>query len=146
MPKQTPEQRLAEAEQYNHKRYRYYFSLAILLMFFSWFLCLSVQRPSYWIFAIIVTIAIWYYPWRYHKKVQAIRKDLKDLALKTLETSVYSTSISNINRLEPYYYLHTDDRIDFEIEQELYKILKEGQQIEITYFVHSKIIVALRFK
>ena len=133
---------LEKALKRNEDRLRYYLVLAVLLIIFSWFLFLSLQRSGALVLAVVVSVAMWYYPWRYYQKVKLIRQDLTHSEKLEISTLVYAKSISKINRLEPYYYIYTEEE-DFEVDKFVYNNLPEDAKIRVVYAVHSKTILGL---
>ena len=134
---------LKKALKRNEGRLRYYLILAVVLIVFSWFLFLAFQRSGALVLAVVVSLAIWYYPWRYYKKIKLIRQDLARGEKLELSTVVYGKHISKINRLEPYYYIYTEEE-DFEVDKFVYNNLSEDAKIRVVYAAHSKIILELK--
>ena len=133
---------LTQKKQEYQVRLRYYTILAVLLIILVWVLYFEVQRTGTMLIASILSLAIWYYPYRYNKKIKRIDKDLQSGETILLNTSIYAKSSSKINRLETYYYLHTDEE-DFEVSKMIYDNFKENTKIRVLYTPVSQTILAL---
>ncbi|MFK7796694.1 MAG: hypothetical protein AB8E82_04515 [Aureispira sp.] len=127
---------LAESEQ----QFRYYLTMAAVIIILSWGLYFALRRPGAMIIALILSVGLWYYPWRYFQKAQLLRLDLEEQEKITLTTTIYDKKISKINRLQPYYYCYTDEE-DFEVNQALYNSIQVPQQATITYAPNSGTIL-----
>lgn len=123
---------LAASEQ----QFRYYLMMAVIIIILSWVFYFTLRRPGAMIVAVILSVGLWYYPWRYFQKAQHLRLDLEEREKITLTTTIYDKSISKINRLQPYYYCHTNEE-DFEINKALYNNIQVPQQATITYTPNS---------
>lgn len=123
-------------------RFRYYAVLAVLLIILVWGLYFSLNRTGTLLIASILSVGIWYYPYRFYKKIKRINKDLQIGEPVLLQTSIDGKSESKINRLETYYYLHTPEE-DFEVSKMIYDNLKENDQIRVLYTPVSQTILAL---
>ena len=121
---------------------RYYLTMAIILIILSWFLYFALRRSGTLLIAVILSIGLWYYPWRYFQRAKLLRLDLQEQQKTTLHTVIYAKDISKINRLQPYYYCYTDEE-DFEISKSLYNSLKPPQNVTITYAPNSKTILTI---
>lgn len=119
---------------------RYYLTMAILLIGLSWFLYFALRRSGTLIIAIILSVGLWYYPWRYFQRAKLIRLDLQSKETTTITTVVYTKIISKINRLQPYYYWYTEEE-DFEVSKTLYNSIQPPQNVTITYAPYSKTIL-----
>jgi hypothetical protein len=119
---------------------RYYLTMAVVLIALSWLLYFALRRPGGLIVAIIFSVGLWYYPWRYYKKASLVRLDLAAQEKITLTTVVYAKDISKINRLQPYYYWLTEEE-DFEVSKVLYNSLLPPQNVTLTYTPHSKTVL-----
>lgn len=126
----------------NQQQLQYYLSLAVILLLLSWGIFFALQRNGSLIIAVILSIGIWYYPWRYYKKVNALKSDLSSGEKLFLTTTVYGKGIRKINRLQPYYYLYTDDE-DFEVSKAIYNALDYDQRIKLAYTPTSKTILKI---
>lgn len=139
---------IAEQEYLNQlllhceQQQRYYLTMAVIVIILSWVLYFSLRRSGTLIIAVILTVGLWYYPWRYYQRAKLLRLDLQNKEKLTLTTVVYAKDISKINRLQPYYYLYTDEE-DFEVSELLYKSINVPQEVTITYAPHSKTILDL---
>lgn len=119
---------------------RYYLTMAVIIIGLSWFLYFSLRRSGTLIIAIILSVGLWYYPWRYFQKAKNLRLDIAEKGKITLTTLVYAKKISKINRLQPYYYLYTEEE-DFEVNKSLYQNITPPQELTITYTPYSKSIL-----
>lgn len=119
---------------------KYYLTMAVIVITLSWFLYFALKRPGALIIAIILSVGLWYYPWRYFQRAKLLRLDLTEKGKITTPTVVYAKKISKINRLQPYYYLYTDEE-DFEVDKSLYQSISPPQELTITYTPHSKTIL-----
>ena len=124
-------------------RWVYYRNMALLLLLFSWGLYLAVPRTAFLIQALILTAGIAYYPIRHYLKFKNIKADLAEGSLCQIETFLYAKKKSNINRLQPYYYLYTNDQT-FEVEASVYAVLNEQSALKIRYAPRSKVLVAFQ--
>lgn len=124
----------------SEQQLRYYLTMAVVIIIFSWFLYFALRRPGAMIIALILSVGLWYYPWRYFQKAQLLRLDLEEQEKVTITTTIYDKSKSKINRLQPYYYCHTDEE-DFEINQALYNSIQIPQNSTITYAPNSGTIL-----
>lgn len=139
----TDQQAILNKKKHEYQvRLRYYTVLAVLLIIFVWVLYFELKRTGTMLIAIVLSLAIWYYPYRYNKKIKKIDKDLKNGETILLNTSIYAKSTSKINRLETYYYLHTDEE-DFEVSKMIYDNFKENTKIRVLYTPVSQTILAL---
>jgi len=139
----TEQNILRKALLHNKGQMSYYLVLAVLLIILSWGLYLTLQRSGALILAIIISCSIWYYPWRYYQKVKAIESDLAKQEKIDISTIVYGKGISKINKIQPYYYIYTEEE-DFEVDKHLYNALKEDDKIRVVYAATSKIILGLK--
>ena len=89
--------------------------------------------------ALLLTFGIGYYPLRYYKIVRNLEEDLLSRNKIELVTLIYAKKISRINRLQPYYYIFTDEE-DFEVSEAVYNALKEQSRVRIVYAARSKTI------
>lgn len=121
---------------------RYYLTLAGVLMLLSWIYYGMTRRPGALWIAVFTSVAIWYYPWRYYQRVQALQRDLAAGIKAQLTTEVYAKKKSRINRLQPYYYLYTDEVV-FEVSEALYQQLEVPQQVYIEYAPESQTILKI---
>lgn len=119
---------------------RYYLTVAVIVIGLSWFLYFALRRSGTLIIAIILSIGLWYYPWRYFQKAKLLRLDIAGKEKITVTTLVYAKKISKINRLQPYYYLYTEEE-DFEVDKSLYQSITPPQELTITYTPYSKSIL-----
>lgn len=119
---------------------RYYLTLAVLLILLSWGLYFALRRPGTLLIALILSVGLWYYPWRYYQRAKLLRLDLQEQQKITLTTVVYAKYISKINRLQPYYYWQSEEE-DFEVSKVQYNSLTVPQTITITYASHSKTVL-----
>ena len=114
--------------------------MAVIVIGLSWFLYFALRRSGTLIIAIILSIGLWYYPWRYFQKAKLLRLDIAGKEKITVTTLVYAKKISKINRLQPYYYLYTEEE-DFEVDKSLYQSITPPQELTITYTPYSKSIL-----
>lgn len=128
--------------QESQRQVTYYATLAGILTIFAWFSYGATRRNGSLIIAIILSVAIWYYPWRYYSKGKAIKADLEQQQKITCATVIEDKYVSKINRLKPYYYICTDEA-DFEVEKADYDKLQIGQAIQLSYAEESLIILDL---
>ena len=136
------QQLLQNALLENQVQQRYYLTLAGVLMLLSWIYYGMTRRPGALWIAVFTSVAIWYYPWRYYQRVQALQRDLAAGIKAQLTTEVYAKKKSRINRLQPYYYLYTDEVI-FEVSEALYQQLEVPQQVYIEYAPESQTILKI---
>lgn len=122
---------------------QYYIVLAIILLLLSWGLFFAIKRNGILIVSILMSVGIWYYPWRYYQKIQGIKKDLENEQKIKVTTSIYSKNISRINRIQPYYYIYTNDDC-FEVNKAIYNSLEEHQTVLISYAPVSKTILDIQ--
>lgn len=125
------------------QQFQYYVVLAVILLLLSWGLFFVLKRNGIFVVSILMSIGIWYYPWRYYQKVKKIREDLIKSKKINITTSIYSKKISKINRIQPYYYIYTDDDC-FEVNQRIYNHLQENQKVRISYVPISKTILEIK--
>ena len=125
--------------RFNKSRLNYYLALAVILIILSWILFLATFVPGFLISALIITFGIGYYPLRYYKIVRNLEEDLLSRNKIELVTLIYAKKISRINRLQPYYYIFTDEE-DFEVFEAVYNALKEQSRVRIIYAARSKTI------
>lgn len=126
----------------NQQQLQYYLVLAVILILLSWGLWGALRKTSTLIVSLLLSVGIWYYPWRYYQKTKALAKDLQTGEKVTIQTSIHSKSISNINRIQPYYYIYTDDET-FEVNKALYQKIDLEQDVQITYASTSKTILGI---
>lgn len=122
---------------------RYYLTLAAVVIIFSWVFYGMTRRSGALIIASITTVAIWYYPWRYYQKGLALKRDLQLGTKKSLTTEIYAKKKSRINRIQPYYYLYTDEEV-FEVSENLYQQMPIPQTVYLEYAPESATILSLK--
>ena len=122
---------------------RYYVTLAGILMILSWIYYGMTRRPGALWLAIFTSIAIWYYPWRYYQRGKAIKRDLEAGIKQTLTTEVYAKQKSRINRIQPYYYLYTEEET-FEVKENLYQQINIPQRVYLEYAPESCLILTIK--
>ena len=125
--------------RFNKSRLNYYLSLAVILIMLSWILFLATYITGFLISALIITFGIGYYPLRYYKIVNNLKEDLLSKDKIELVTLIYAKKISRINRLQPYYYIFTDEE-DFEVSEAVFNALNEQSRVRIIYAARSKTI------
>jgi hypothetical protein len=125
--------------RFNKSRLNYYLALAVILIMLSWILFLATYITGFLISALIITFGIGYYPMRYYKIVSNLKEDLLSKDKIELVTLIYAKKISRINRLQPYYYIFTDEE-DFEVSEAVFNALNEQSRVRIIYAARSKTI------
>lgn len=120
--------------------YKHYSSLAVVLIICSWVLYFAVPRFGFLMNAVVLSIGICYYPFRHYRCYTNIKKDLENGILLDIETFLYAKKQSNINRLQAYYYLYTEDET-FEVDEALFHTYKTQVHLRIQYAKESKTIV-----
>lgn len=143
MLNQDEQQILEKGIMIQQQQFQYYLVLAVLLLILSWSLYFAMSHSGILITTIIFSIGIWYFPWRYYQQKKALELDLKEGRKIEIYTVVYSTYSRNINRLEPYYYLSTDDE-NFEVTKLIYDNLKTNDRVKIIYTPQSKTILDIK--
>ena len=91
----------------------------------------------------IISILIWYFPLRCYKRLKAISLELYNKQKIEIRTIIYGKSISKINRLEPYYYIYTEEET-FEVNKAIFNKLQKETKVHIIYTAVSKTILDLK--
>ncbi|MGH1337717.1 MAG: hypothetical protein ACRBFS_16475 [Aureispira sp.] len=138
----TEQEYLSKILLHCEQQQRYYLTMAIILILLSWFFYFALRRPGALVIALILSIGLWYYPWRYFQRAKLLRLDLQEKQKLVLTTVIYAKDISKINRLQPYYYCYTEEE-DFEITKSLYHSIEPPHEVTITYTPNSKTILTI---
>ena len=120
--------------------YKHYSSLAVVLIIFAWLLYAAVPRFGFLMNAVVLSIGIFYYPFRHYRCYTNIKKDLENGVLLDIDTFLYAKKQSNINRLQAYYYFYTEDET-FEVDEALFHSYKTQLHLRIQYAKESKTII-----
>ena len=125
--------------------YNYYSSLAVILIIFVWWLYFAIPRTAFLINALILSIGIWYFPFRHYCLYKLIKKDLNFGEIVEVNTFLYAKKASKFNRLQPYYFLYTDNGT-FEVDKAIFDVFKVQVYLRIRYSNYSRTILSWEFK